>query len=101
MATLPYATFSFGDGQATLTVFYDNSSLKLVRIDWTVLSGLLSATLTNTKNGNTRTVTSAQNPSGSLSLPSGKQFPVAQFTNDSGELETTWGDNTVSVHWTP
>lgn len=101
MTTMPFETLSFGDGQATLTVYYDDASLKLVRIDWAVQSGTLTGTLTNTKNGNTRSWTSTQNPTGSLSLPSGKQFPLSQFTNDDGVLETTHGDNTVSVRWNP
>lgn len=99
MATLPFQTCIFGGGQATLTLFFDDVSLKLVRIDWTVQSGVLSATLTNTKNGNTRNFTSSQD--GTLALPTGKQFVLSEFTNDDGVLETIHGDNTVTVDWTP
>lgn len=100
MATLPFETFIFGDGQATLVVFYDDVALRLVRLDYTILSGSLAATVTNGKSGSTRTV-GPVTLSGSLALPGGKQFPLAEVTNDAGEVVVTHGDLGVTVNWVP
>ena len=99
MSTLPFETFIFGDGQATVVVFYDDVALRLVRVDYTIVSGTLVASVTNNKSGAVRTFTSSTD--GSLSLPTGKQFPLAEETNDAGEVVVTHGDLGVTVHWQP
>lgn len=97
MATLPFETFIFGNGQATLVVFYDDIALRLVRLDYTILSGSLVATITNGKSGATRSVSTST--SGSLTLPGGKQFPLTEVVNDAGETVVSHGDLTVGIRW--
>lgn len=102
MATVPYQTTVCGGGAATAILYYDDATLRLVRFDWDVQSGTLEARVTNTKTGSTKSFSSATNgASGSLDLSTGKPLVLSSFTNDEGVVEVSYGDYTVTVHWTP
>lgn len=102
MATVPYQTTVCGGGAATATLYYDDATLRLMRFDWDVQSGTLSAVITNTKSGGRKTFSSATNgASGSLDLSTGKPLVLGSFTNDEGVVEVSYGDFVVSLHWTP